>query len=85
MRFMLSAPFLDVVPAGTEKEERAQNDKSDEDVLYSFCSQICLQSYKGLANFGMSNCTYALQMVRKFITFECKIHYKLYKKVLESM
>ncbi|SDL92729.1 hypothetical protein SAMN05216455_107227 [Segatella bryantii] len=34
MRFMLSASFLDVVPAGTEKEERAQNDKSDEDVFH---------------------------------------------------
>jgi hypothetical protein len=33
MRFMLSTPCLDVVPAGTKKEERAQNDKPDEDVF----------------------------------------------------
>lgn len=30
---MLSAPCFDVVPAGSEKKENAQSNKSDEDVL----------------------------------------------------
>jgi hypothetical protein len=44
------------------------------------CSSFSyMQSYKGLVDFGTSNYTNALQMKCKFITSECKTHYKLYK------